>query len=78
MPWQEQNNTLVRTWMFPDFSTAWAFASRCALVCEKRDHHADILVGWGKVTVTTTTHDAGNKITEKDHALTQALDALHG
>jgi 4a-hydroxytetrahydrobiopterin dehydratase len=78
MAWQEQNNALERTWMFPDFSTAWDFARRCAQVFEQQGHHADLLVGWGKVTVTTTTHDAGNRVTEKDHALAKALDALHG
>ncbi len=76
--WQDVNNALTQSWQFADFSEAWAFASRCALLCEKQNHHADILVGWGKVTITTTTHDNGNRVTEKDWALAKAMDKLHG
>jgi 4a-hydroxytetrahydrobiopterin dehydratase len=76
MMWQEKDGALMKSWDFPDFSAAWAFASRVALVCEKQDHHADILVGWGRVVVTSTTHEASNRVTSKDWALAQTLDAL--
>jgi len=76
MSWLEQANTLSNQWQFADFKQAWAFASQCALLFEKHDHHPDITVGWGKVSITTTTHDAGNKVTAKDHDLAAAIDAL--
>ncbi len=76
MPWQEINHTLTRSWAFPDFATAWAFAQNVVPLFDVHNHHADILVGWGKVTITTTTHDAGSRVTEKDRALAQAIDEV--
>ena len=44
-------------------------------VAEKRDHHPDVLVGWGKARVLWTTHDAGG-ITQLDLDLAEATDKL--
>lgn len=74
--WHSTGNMLSRSWAFANFSEAWAFASRVALVAEKSGHHPQIMVEWGKVTVSTTTHDAGNTITDKDQKLAEALNAL--
>ena len=74
--WQSTGTSLTRSWSFSNFSEAWAFASRVALVAEKSNHHPQITVEWGKVTVTTTTHDAGHTVTDKDEKLVEALDAL--
>lgn len=74
--WQATANTLSRSWKFTDFSTAWAFASRVALVAEKSGHHPEITVGWGEVTVVTSTHDAGNTVTEKDEHLANSINEL--
>jgi 4a-hydroxytetrahydrobiopterin dehydratase len=45
------------------------------MIAEKRDHHPDILVGWGRTRVLWTTHDAGG-ITQLDLDLATATDAL--
>ncbi len=74
--WHSTGNTLSRSWNFPDFSKAWAFASRVASVAEESNHHPQITVEWGKVTVVTTTHDASNTVTDKDQKLAEALNAL--
>jgi 4a-hydroxytetrahydrobiopterin dehydratase len=37
------------------------------------NHHPDIAFGWGYVTITLTTHDAGG-VTPKDHALAAKID----
>lgn len=74
--WQHANNMLSRTWKFPDFASAFAFATQAARVFEEHNHHGDLHIGWGKVTITTTTHDKGSKVTEKDFKLAQALDML--
>ena len=42
---------------------------------EKRDHHPDVLVGWGKARVLWTTHDAGG-LTRLDLDLAEATDKL--
>jgi 4a-hydroxytetrahydrobiopterin dehydratase len=74
--WQEQNNTLYRKLVFKDFSEAFAFMTRVALVAEKMNHHPNWSNVWNTVEIRLNTHDAGDIITEKDHQLARAIDAL--
>ncbi|MBX3208142.1 MAG: 4a-hydroxytetrahydrobiopterin dehydratase [Labilithrix sp.] len=73
--WAEEEGALVRTFAMPDFGAALAFAVRLGMIAEKRDHHPDILIGWGKARVAWTTHDAGG-ISQLDLDLAEATDAL--
>jgi 4a-hydroxytetrahydrobiopterin dehydratase len=73
--WIREGDALVRTYKLADFGAALAFAVRLGLVAERRDHHPEILVGWGKARVLWTTHDAGG-ITQLDLDLAKATDAL--
>ena len=74
--WTEKNNTLYRKFEFKDFSEAFAFMTRVALVAEKMDHHPKWTNVYNTVEVWLSTHDAGNVITEKDKALSKAIDKL--
>lgn len=74
--WEEKNNTLYRKFMFPDFSAAFAFMTRVALEAEKMNHHPKWTNVWNTVEIWLNTHDAGDVITEKDHALAQKIDGL--
>jgi 4a-hydroxytetrahydrobiopterin dehydratase len=67
--------SLRRSFVFRDFSGALAFAVQVGLLAEKRDHHPDIEVGWGKASVTWTTHDAGG-ITSLDLDLAAGTESL--
>jgi 4a-hydroxytetrahydrobiopterin dehydratase len=69
--------TIARTFTFADFSEAFAFMTRAALVAEKMNHHPDWSNAYRKVTVTLTTHDAGG-LTGSDVELAQAMDRLAG
>ena len=60
---------------FPDFASALAFVVRLGCLAEKKDHHPDIELGWGKVRVLWTTHDAGG-LTRLDLEMAEAADAL--
>ncbi len=73
--WSRDGGAIAKRFTFPDFGAALAFAVRVGMLAEKRDHHPDILVAWGKATVLWTTHDAGG-ITELDVQLAEATDAL--
>ena len=53
-----------------------AFLNRVAEVAEAHQHHPEIFNVYGTVRLTLTTHDAGNTVTEKDHRLAAAIDAL--
>ena len=67
--------TLHRVFRFRDFSEAWGFMTRVALLAESQNHHPDWANVWNTVRITLTTHDAGG-LTDKDTTLARAIDAL--
>jgi 4a-hydroxytetrahydrobiopterin dehydratase len=74
--WQHEDDALVRDFEFPDFAAALWFVNRVGELAEQRNHHPDILIhGWNKVRLTLSTHSEGG-VTEADHALADAIDAL--
>lgn len=76
MAWQEKDNALYRSFEFKDFSEAFAFMARVALIAEKQNHHPRWTNVWNKVEIWLNTHDAGNKVTDKDHKLASEIDRL--
>jgi 4a-hydroxytetrahydrobiopterin dehydratase len=72
---REGEDAIAKSFEHPDFSSALAFAVRLGMLAEKRDHHPDVLIGWGKARVVWTTHDAKG-ITRLDLELAEATDAL--
>ncbi len=73
--WAREGDALVASFKLPDFAAALAFAVRVGMVAEKRDHHPDLLIGWGKARVLWTTHDAGG-ISRLDLELAEATEQL--
>jgi 4a-hydroxytetrahydrobiopterin dehydratase len=73
--WQEEHNSLVREFQFPDFKSALAFVNKVGELAEAANHHPDIELGWGRVKITLTTHDAGG-VTDQDRQLAQEIDTL--
>ena len=47
------------------------------MIAEKRDHHPDVELGWGRARVVWTTHDQKG-VTSLDVELAEATDALAG
>ncbi|MFN3939323.1 MAG: 4a-hydroxytetrahydrobiopterin dehydratase [Chitinophagales bacterium] len=74
--WTEQNNQLQKTFVFKDFSEAFAFMTRVALLAEKQNHHPYWTNVWNKVDIYLNTHDAGDIVTDKDRKLAEAIDKL--
>lgn len=74
--WTETPQGLQRSFRFADFSAAWAFMSRVALLAERMGHHPDWRNVYNTVEITLNTHDAGGAITDKDRRLAAAIDAL--
>jgi len=66
---------LVRPYKFPDFRSALAFVNKVGEIAEEQGHHPDILLGWGKVEITTWTH-AVDGLTESDFILAAKIDRL--
>jgi 4a-hydroxytetrahydrobiopterin dehydratase len=68
-------DAITRSVRFADFSAAWGFMARVALLAEKHDHHPEWSNVWNRVEITLTTHDAGG-LSARDVALAKGIDAL--
>ena len=76
--WTEGDDRLRRDFVFANFSQAWGFMSRVALVAERLDHHPQWSNVWNKVTIELTTHSAGNTVTDLDRKLAAAINEVVG
>jgi len=74
--WKEENNYLKRSFKFKDFTEAFAFMTKVALIAEKRDHHPRWSNVYNEVEIMLNTHDKGDVVTEKDHKLASEIDKL--
>jgi len=74
--WERVGDTIIKTFKFDRYLDGLAFASTVGVIAEGLDHHPDMTIGWRKVTVSFTTHDAGHKLSAKDFAAAQAIDAV--
>lgn len=68
-------DAISRRFTFADFSQAFGFMARVALLAEKQDHHPEWSNVWNRVDITLTTHDAGG-LSARDVALARAIDTL--
>ncbi len=66
---------LEKEWRFADFAGALAFVNRAGAECERRGHHADFELGWGRALARIWTHQVDG-LTEADFALAEALDRI--
>ena len=76
MQWNEIDNTITKTFEFNSYLDGIDFVNAVASVAEQENHHPDISIGYCKVTISLTTHDAGT-ITEKDYKLAKLIDDLN-
>ena len=68
---------IERTFQFGDFSEAWGFMSRVALIADRHDHHPEWFNVYAKVEITLTTHDADG-LSTRDANMARAIDKLVG
>lgn len=71
----EARDAIVRDFAFADFSEAFAFMTRVALLAEAANHHPEWSNVWNRVTIALTTHDAGG-LSHRDSDLAAAIDDL--
>ena len=74
--WEERDGGLHRVFEFADFSEAFAFMTRVALLAEKADHHPDWSNSWNRVDITLSSHSAGNVVTDADRELAARIDRI--
>jgi 4a-hydroxytetrahydrobiopterin dehydratase len=71
----EARDAITRSFLFTDFSEAFAFMTRVALLAEVHDHHPEWSNVWNRVDILLTTHDAGG-LSARDLRMAEAIDAL--
>lgn len=74
--WDVVDGCLRQAFTFADFSEAWAFMSRVALLAESANHHPNWSNSWNRVEVELVSHDLGG-ITGRDVALAASISQLH-
>ena len=76
MQWNELKNTITKTFEFNSYLDGIDFVNEVANLAEQENHHPDIEIGYCKVTISLTTHDAGG-LTDKDYKLAKLIDDLN-
>jgi 4a-hydroxytetrahydrobiopterin dehydratase len=71
----EDRDAIRKSYHFADFSEAWGFMSRVALIAEKMDHHPEIFNIYNQVMIILSTHDADG-LSERDIKEAQAIDEI--
>lgn len=72
---EPERDALTRQFEFADFSAAFAFMTRVALLAEKADHHPEWSNVYNRVDILLTTHDAAG-LSQRDVDMATAIDAL--
>ncbi len=75
--WQETKHGLYRQFNFDNFKQAWVFMTQVAALAEEFQHHPRWENEWSVVQIWLITHEGGKNISDKDHQMAQAIDALY-
>ena len=71
----DDRDAIRKSYHFENFSEAWGFMSRIALMAEKMDHHPELFNVYNRVEIILSTHDAGG-LSERDIRLAHAIDEI--
>jgi len=73
--WELREGRLRKEFRFSDFSEAFGFMTRVAMIAERMNHHPDWSNVYNRVTIELYTHDAGG-ITRLDTAFAGEVNAV--
>jgi 4a-hydroxytetrahydrobiopterin dehydratase len=75
--WTLKGQELQCTYKFENFVQAVAFVNQLVKPAEAAQHHPDLEVGYGRVGIRLSTHDAGG-LTDLDFKLAEQISQLPG
>ena len=75
--WRREGEVLVKAYAFGGFREAMSFMVRVGFEAEAAAHHPEIQNVYNRVVLRLNTHDAGNRITERDVALATAIERFN-
>ena len=74
--WEVDGDTITKTYAFSNFREAVSFIVRIAFAAEAANHHPELWNVYSRVRITLATHDAGNRVTDKDIALAGEIERI--
>ena len=74
--WAFENDKISKEFEFENFKEALSFIVRIGLEAENLGHHPELFNVYNKVKIELNTHDAGNKVTQKDIELATAIESI--
>ena len=74
--WTFADDKISREYRFASFTEALGFITEMAFACERANHHPELFNVYNRVNIDLTTHDAGNKVTQKDIDLAIKLEKI--
>jgi 4a-hydroxytetrahydrobiopterin dehydratase len=74
--WEFEDDEISKEFEFNDFSEALGFIVRVGLEAEKQVHHPQLFNVYNTVSIGLNTHDAGDKVTQKDVDLAKAIESI--
>jgi 4a-hydroxytetrahydrobiopterin dehydratase len=72
--WSRQNGKLAKVFRFGSFKEALSFIVRLGMEAENMNHHPEIRNIYSRVELTLSTHEAGDKVTDRDVKLAQIIE----
>jgi 4a-hydroxytetrahydrobiopterin dehydratase len=72
----QREEAIVFRLKFKKYLDAVEFLRRVAEVAERLNHHPDVELRYVNLALRLTTHDAGNKVTEKDLRLAEEIQKI--
>lgn len=73
--WERAGEAIAKTFERGDFVGSVAFVDSLVAPAEEMNHHPDLKISWGSVTVKISTHSEGG-ITAADFELAAKIDEL--
>tara|TARA_Y100000768_G_C23442892_1_gene435757 strand:- start:93 stop:335 length:243 start_codon:yes stop_codon:yes gene_type:complete len=73
---KDKSERLYKVFEFKNYRQSFAFVTQIAMLAEKKNHHPEIILDYGKVTVSLISHDV-NAITQRDIDLANQIDKLY-
>ena len=74
--WTYKEDKLLMNINLKNFSEALSFLVTVGIEAERLNHHPEIHNIYNRVTLKLTTHDAANRVTQKDIVLARAIENL--
>ncbi len=74
--WQIKGDKLVADFIFNDFTQAFEFMTTLAPEFEKSNHHPEWTNSYKKVSISFTTHEVGDKITDRDVRMANVISDI--